>query len=217
MNLDDLHARVASEWAQDGLMEHASIASFARFTLHLLAVGAPPELLTMAHQAGLDEIEHARLCFRLAARFGGAAVGPGPLPLEGDVIGDTSLAGVVAAAVEEGCVGETLAAIEAGAAHEAAVDPEVRAALAVITQDEANHAELAWRFVRWAIALDPAMREVAGEVLQAALVAQVPVPEEEADADGLAALGRLTAHRRALLRKEGLAEVVRPAALALLR
>lgn len=133
------------------------------------------------------------------------------------MIGDISLAGVVAAAVEEGCVGETLAAIEAGAAHEAAVDPEVRAALAVITQDEANHAELAWRFVRWAIALDPAMREVAGEVLQAALVAQVPVPEEEADADGLAALGRLTAHRRALLRKEGLAEVVRPAALALLR
>src|SRR5262249_44092108 len=37
-------AALASAYAGDALLEHASIASFARFSLELLAVGAPPSL-----------------------------------------------------------------------------------------------------------------------------------------------------------------------------
>ncbi|MCA9546694.1 MAG: ferritin-like domain-containing protein, partial [Myxococcales bacterium] len=54
-------ARLADHWTRQALAEHASVASFARFALHLMAVGAPPDLLVATHQAGLDEIEHARL------------------------------------------------------------------------------------------------------------------------------------------------------------
>lgn len=59
---------LASRWLDSALLEHASIASFARFSLHLLAVGAPPELLERTQRAALDEIEHARLAFAIVAR-----------------------------------------------------------------------------------------------------------------------------------------------------
>jgi hypothetical protein len=83
-------AALARAYAIDGCEEHASIAAFARLTLHLLAVGAPPELVERAHLASLDEIRHARACFALARRYGGRALGPGPLamgellPVSGD-------------------------------------------------------------------------------------------------------------------------------------
>jgi hypothetical protein len=47
-------------------MEHASVAAFARFTLDLLALGAPADLVQSAQQALGDEIAHAELCFGLA-------------------------------------------------------------------------------------------------------------------------------------------------------
>src|SRR5262245_889099 len=54
-------AALAAAWLRDAQMEHASIASFARFTLELLAVGAPAELVADSQRASLDEIEHARM------------------------------------------------------------------------------------------------------------------------------------------------------------
>jgi hypothetical protein len=36
------------------LFQHASVASFARFSLELLALGAPPDLVAAAHAAALD-------------------------------------------------------------------------------------------------------------------------------------------------------------------
>ena len=53
-------------WTADALLEHASVASFSRLSLALLAVGAPADLVALAHRAALDEIRHARLCFALA-------------------------------------------------------------------------------------------------------------------------------------------------------
>lgn len=68
--LPELREALAAGWAEDGLYEHASIASFARFALELLALGAPPSLLEDVHAAMADELHHARLCFGLARRFG---------------------------------------------------------------------------------------------------------------------------------------------------
>jgi len=58
-------ARLAELWAADGLAEHSSIATFARFTLQLMVLGAPSDLLSRSQQAGKDEVEHARLCFQV--------------------------------------------------------------------------------------------------------------------------------------------------------
>ena len=49
-------AHIAQEWTAMGLAEHASVASFARFTLQLMAVGAPAELLHAAQLGAADEV-----------------------------------------------------------------------------------------------------------------------------------------------------------------
>jgi hypothetical protein len=142
---------LAAAWREDALQEHASIASFARFVLELLSVGAPPVFVMSAVQAGLDEIEHARLCFALASAYHGAALGPGPLALEG-VEPRRGLAAIAGAAAEEGCCGETYAALAASRAGEACTDERAARVLERIARDEEAHAELGWRFVAWAVA-----------------------------------------------------------------
>jgi hypothetical protein len=213
-----LRRRVAEAWARDALFEHASVASFSRFSLHLLAVAAPPDLVDDAHSAARDEIQHARLCFALASAYAGEPLGPGPLPLEGDILGALDLPSIAAATVREGCVGETLASLEAATALEHATVPAAREALTVITEDEARHAELAWRFVRWALDVgDDAVRAAVKAAFDEALTAPPPAPaaDDPLDAD-LLAHGRLSDSRRQAVMREGLTEVVRPAVDALL-
>jgi hypothetical protein len=142
---------LAAAWTRDGLLEHASIASFARFSLDLMARGAPADLVEAAHRAALDEVRHARLCFALARAYGGSPVAPGPFPLGGAVPVASRLSDLAAAVAKEGCVNETIAAILAAEQLARATDPAVREALAAIADDEARHAELAYRTVAWAI------------------------------------------------------------------
>jgi hypothetical protein len=143
-------AALVEAWLADARMEHASVASFARFTLELLALGAPADLVAASQHASLDEIEHARLCFGIASRLGGQAWGPAPLDL-GDALRGGSLAESAAHAVREGCIGETVASLVARAQLARAEDGGVRRALARIAEDEEAHAALAWRFVAWAL------------------------------------------------------------------
>ena len=131
-------------------MEHASIGAFARFTLQLLSVGAPPRLLEAAQRAALDEISHARGCFAIAERILGRPVGPGPLGIASDsFLGTMDPTAIVLATVREGCIEETIGVIQAQVALQEAVLPEVRDHLERVAEEEARHAELAWDFVRW--------------------------------------------------------------------
>src|SRR5260221_2725836 len=75
---------------------------------------------------------------------------PGPLRLQG-AIADDAPSTIVRTAFLEACVGETCAALEAAEAAERATDPVVRSVLRCIASDESRHAELGWRFVRWAL------------------------------------------------------------------
>lgn len=150
--LDAVTSReLARVWLADALEEHASIAAFARFTMLMLSVGAPPELVLASQRASIDEVAHARDCFALARRYGEAAAGPGALDVH-DAIGPMSLADLAALTAEEGCVGETLGAALATEQLALATDPATRRVLERIVRDEARHAELAWRFVAWAVA-----------------------------------------------------------------
>jgi hypothetical protein len=152
-------AELAQHWTNMGQMEHASIAAFARFSLQLLSLGAPPDLVEACTQALADETAHALLCFDLASAYAGRAIGPGPLHVSGSLLG-SSLADIVDLVIAEGCFGETSAALEALEAAETATDPVVAKAYAQIAQDEQRHAELAFRFVRWALQRgDAAVRE----------------------------------------------------------
>ena len=197
-----LRARLAAEWLADAQMEHASVASFARAALELLAVGAPAELLAACAQAGLDEVRHAQACFALAAAHG-AAMEPGPLPLLTPRAG-----GLVALACDtfrEGCVGETIAALSAMRAARACRGPAVAAALATIAEDETRHAELAWATLAWAVRtggaeVEAAVRSVAAELRAQAFAA--PEAAEASATDELSAYGRLGPEARAEARRD---------------
>jgi hypothetical protein len=146
-------ASLAEHWTRMGQMEHASIAAFARFSLQLLALGAPSSLVDACTQALADETAHTKLCFRLASAYAGRALGPGPLDVNHSLEA-TTLVDVVELVIAEGCFGETSATLEALEAAESATDPVVAAAYARIARDEQRHAELAFRFVRWALEQD---------------------------------------------------------------
>ncbi|MGE0324817.1 MAG: ferritin-like domain-containing protein [Polyangiaceae bacterium] len=205
------------EWTRDAQLEHASIASFARFTLELMALGAPPHLLMAAQGAAADEIRHAQDCFALASRYAGHAVGPAAL----DVTGSLEVPDLDTFAVScfvEGCIGETVAALIAEAQLEVAQDDQAREALQRIAEDEANHAELAWLSLAWAI---PRGTGDLKRRLQAAFDAALAQPEPVAQSLSpeevalLQAHGRLTQAEQHAIRKHCLAEVIGPCLEAL--
>jgi hypothetical protein len=211
-----LRERAARAWARIGQMEHASVAAFARFTLQLLQLAAPPELIERATRAMADETRHARLAFGIASAYGGARLGPGALDIERSLSG-VSLVEVVELVVREGCIGETVAALEAREAAEHASDPHLAELLSGIADDESRHAELAWRFVSWA--LEQAPRDVARVLerelrLGSASDAPASASAEEVE---LLRLGIVPEALRQQLRAAALRQVIAPCAAALLR
>ena len=214
----EVRRALAAAWTADALLEHASIAAFSRFSLELLAVGAPADLIAAAHQAALDEVRHARICFALAQGYAGAPIGPSAFPFEGSITLNTDLASFAAATAREGCIGETLSAIMAAEQLARATDPGVRRALSAIAEDEARHSELSWRTVAWAIerggaqvrAAVAAALEDAGRYVPA-ITTDTAIPPGILDSHG-----RLdpVAAREAMLR--ALDEVVRPCFASLL-
>ncbi|MBX7077818.1 MAG: ferritin-like domain-containing protein [Nannocystaceae bacterium] len=207
-----VRAQLAVAWRDIGLAEHASIASFARFVLDLLAVGAPAELVVAAQRAMGDEVVHARLAFGLASRYGGVAVGPGPLRQPAAAV--RTLEEIVVAAVVEGCVGETIAAARAEHARHGVRDEAVAGVLAVIARDERRHAQLAWRFVSWAVRRHPELQRAVARAF-----ATVDVSGAGAGCDDdprLRAHGVLAVEESLALAREIVEEVVLPCAAALL-
>jgi len=218
--LDDrTRAALRDGWLEDARLEHASVASFSRFVLHLLSFGAPSELVRQALRASEDEVEHARGCFALASRYARSEVGPSTLSLDGALPSPT-LAEAAAAAVNEGCVGETLAAIQASEQLSLARDPAARRVLETISEDEARHAELAWRFVRWALEVGGGdVRHAVAEAFRRAWVrirSEVAGSAGDIAVDALHAHGRLTDEERVRCHRRAVDEVLAPCAATLL-
>ncbi len=200
---DEATRRAAAEaWLHAARDEHASIAAFGALSLQLLALGAPPELLADCHAAALDEIRHARLCFELASRYAGRALGPAAFGDAPRVGGPTTREALARETFADGCVNETIAALEArrAAAH---AEPALAAVLAGIADDEERHAELAWRIVAWCLG-DAAPRAAGDLAGLAGPAAEVPAAEDD---PALLACGILGPRGRALARAEGLARV----------
>lgn len=125
----------------------------------------------LAHGLAHRDLEHARACLAIASRYDRKSLGPGKLDVRGGAPA-TSLADAVRAAIVEGCIGETLSALLAEARLARAEDADVRAALERVAEEEASHAELAWRFVGWAIHTGGSeIRSVASTTFATALAA----------------------------------------------
>jgi hypothetical protein len=214
---DGLRAHLTAHWQHQAEMEHASVAAFARFILELLSLGAPSDLVSAATSALADETAHARLCYALASSYAGQALGPTKLDVTG-ALGELGASDIVTRAVLEGCVGETLAAIEASEAASHATDKTLREVLSRIAEDEARHAELSWRFVRWALSqggaelravVRSAFRQAKGELVSRSTATRTPLDAE------LLSHGVLTAERRSRLAAEVFETVIGPCVDAL--
>ena len=210
----EVRSALAAHFTAMAAMEHASIGSFARFTLELLAAGAPPDLLLATQEAAIDEIAHARLCYALASAYSGSPIGPGPLCVAG-VVPETSAASILAALVREACVGETAAAAEALGLASMVEDPVLAGVYARIAEDEARHSELGWRALSWLLSGHPELVDVAREAFASSTASIGPEPlvagAVVAPEHGLLAPASLAA-----LRAKAIAEIVEPCARALL-
>jgi len=142
---------LAAAWTETARAEHASVPAFSRLSLTLVALGAPARLVERAHVAALEEIEHARLSFALAAAYAGESVAPGPLAELHDAPAVTarSLVELAEESLVDGCLIEGVAAAAAASSLAGARDPAVREALGIIARDEASHVALAWEIVGW--------------------------------------------------------------------
>jgi hypothetical protein len=145
----ETRAALADAWASEGLSEHASVAAFTRFTIQLLALGAPSALVEASIRAGRDEVRHARACFALAGAYAGSPVGPGPLDIRGGLDEQFDLDSIALTLAAEGCIAETVSLILLAAARDRARNPAVAAILAAIVEEEQTHVLLAWEALAW--------------------------------------------------------------------
>ena len=133
-----------------------------------MAIGAPPTLLTGSQQAGLDEIKHAKMCYGIAEAFLGTNILPSSLDIDGSVKAQSGEE-IIQSVVNEGCIGETIAAVKAQLGAQNAKEPMVKKVLETIAYDESNHAQLAWNTIQWAIDRFPSLKDIAKEAFEARL------------------------------------------------
>jgi hypothetical protein len=163
-------------------LEAASVPAFGRLIRELRAHRAPRTLVARAVRARRDEVRHARIMARLAAKYGSSVP-----PAEVDDLSVRPLEEVAIDNAVEGCVRETYGALVATFQAENAADREIAKAMRSIARDETDHAALSWDFARWATArLDEesqarveAARERALRELEAELDAEPPAEAVE--------------------------------------
>jgi len=149
-------AWLSQQWEKDGFAEHASIGSFSRHLLELLAVGAPSQLISGVQRAIGEEIIHAQLCFSLASFYRGSPVEPGKFPVDSNVTVRTDITSLAVGTAIEGCYEETISAICAYVTYQSYIkleknhDPSLTETLKCFAIDEISHAALAWRTLIWA-------------------------------------------------------------------
>jgi hypothetical protein len=140
--------------------EHASIASFAAFTIALMSNQAPPDLIEDSLSAAQDELRHATTSFEMASLLLETMIKPGPFPPSKLEFGH-NLTALALGVAREGCIDETLSALALAASVDENnnVDDALLALLREktlqIAREEGNHSILAWRTIEWVCSVDP--------------------------------------------------------------
>ena len=213
----DTLALLHTHWLGCARYEHASIAAFARVGLQLLSLGAPAELLRATHLAMRDEVQHARLCFGLAAAYG-AGFEAGPLPIAGSVATGMDLETLLREAIFDGALGEGAAARRAHEGARTCEDSVVAEVLSRIAVDEQRHALLAYQTVQWALLAYPERApSIVMECLREGDRQRAQAPLElgsnfgsRLEGDPSNRHGLLSTHQRAQIRDDTWTHVVAP-------
>jgi len=181
-------AAVAAQWRENGRTEHASVAAFARLTLDLMALGAPPELVADANRDALDEIRHAELCFGLARAIDGRIQSPGAFPEAARArtlprsrtlaLSQLAVDSLIDGALHEGVSARIIAKLARRCEA-----PAIQAILKEIAADEGRHARHGWDVVRWCLTEggEPVARALEGAVRALPATMSSPMPAEARD------------------------------------
>ena len=168
---EDMRPALAARWRENARTEHASVAAFARLTLDLLALGAPPALLAAAQRDAADEIAHAEACFAIARSIDGGEIGPGPFPAAARRPGRSplrllALAELAVDSLIDGALHEGLSARVVAKLARRCELPSVREALRAIAADEGRHSAHGWDVVEWCVREggEPVMSALEGAV-----------------------------------------------------
>jgi len=145
--------------------EHASIAAFARTISELMALGAPTWLLFDTQAALADEIRHTELTLDAIERLTGERLVLGALEAAVALLrsGPDAAAALFRDVFRGGAVGETMAAAHAERQRDEASTDELRALYDAICVDEAKHAALAFKTLRWLLDGNAALAPVLDE------------------------------------------------------
>jgi len=219
-SLDDLtpaqREHLAATWRRDGKRERASIASATRSSLHLLLLGAPPDLVRSSQRASLDAIAHAELCFGLASAYAGRRIEPDALHSDEALADGVDSETTLLTTIHHGCIGKTTSAMVALSAAKRCVDPVIIKVLRRTAADDTRHAGLAWRVVQWLLDQEPLLAKLVSDACITDDAAD-PAPSLQPPRDGwLHRYGRLNGDERAAIGHRTLHEVVDPCARALL-
>lgn len=161
--------RTGAYFAQVARLEAASVAAFEILRRELVHHGAPAALIEQAEAARGDEVRHARVMRRVAARHGGIWRAP-----RVERRPPRSVEEIAVENAAEGCVRETYGALVGMWQARFARDPVVRRVMRRVARDEAAHAALAWEVDRWARSrlsaearrrVEAARQEALGEVM----------------------------------------------------
>lgn len=208
---------LSRRWAAAARAAQGTTASLAALSLHLLALGAPWELIEAANELLSHRAAQARAADVLACAYAGRS-GGAAAPPDRALQAPEELDHLVTLAIEAACVAGTVAAVEANDAEGRCSDPAVRRLLGRIAEDEGRRAELGWRIVRWAIATDAATSEEAIAdaiaVLEADLEDSPPPTTTAADAS-LLAHGVVSEALQAGVRASAIERVLLPTLLGL--
>jgi hypothetical protein len=179
---------VAAQWRENGRTEHASVAAFARLTLDLMALGAPPELVADANRDALDEIRHTELCFGLACAIDGRAESPGAFPeaARARTLSRTRTLALAQLAVDslvDGALHEGVSARIIAKLARRCEAPGIQSILKEIAADEGRHARHGWDVVRWCLAEggESVARALEGALRALPTVMSSPMPDEARD------------------------------------
>ncbi|MBK9264913.1 MAG: ferritin-like domain-containing protein [Polyangiaceae bacterium] len=143
-------------FATSAYFEAAAVIAFEKLRAELEDLGAPSDLLNDLADAAREEVRHAAQMTHFAERHGIRVENPVVEPVAKRSAFDIALENAV-----EGLVNETFAAATALFQAEYAEDPEIRAAMARIADEECGHAALALRIAAFLDGhLDPIQREI---------------------------------------------------------
>ncbi len=186
---EEIRDALAAQWRENGRTEHASVAAFARLTLDLMALGAPPELVADSNRDALDEIRHTELCFGLARAIDGRSESPGAFPEASRArtlsrSRKLALAQLAVDSLVDGALHEGVSARIIAKLARRCEAPAIQTILKEIAADEGRHARHGWDVVRWCLAEGGESVAHALEGALRALPKTMSSPMPEASRDG---------------------------------